>query len=287
MKQGQGHYLGIKAGDLEGKPYAKYWNPDMSPLPAEVASAVVHGPQAGELGLAFADARALLAPGYLALENGYTVLPDGQVFVAVRTEMPRVSGDMFSWWMGWHYMEHQRYKLWHPLAHVANGTQDMRGDDPHLSDIEKYQTTHFVTEYVGSRLEKLAITFEPPETFLGNEIDVASGHTTAFVCGRVGLQNVGLSAGHLIHQVRTIDGGSEMRSRFWLGRPQFDAFSASDWRNRLLTALPLHRLLLAKNVGQELLVHCSMEMNHLARFLPDLYADYHPNDRALDRAESV
>ena len=27
-------------------------------------------------------------------------------------------------------MKHQRYKLWHPRSHVANGTREMRGDDP-------------------------------------------------------------------------------------------------------------------------------------------------------------
>jgi glyoxylase-like metal-dependent hydrolase (beta-lactamase superfamily II) len=33
--------------------------------------------------------------------------------------MPGVTGAMFEWWMGWHYMEAQRYKLWHPRAHIA------------------------------------------------------------------------------------------------------------------------------------------------------------------------
>ena len=29
-------------------------------------------------------------------------------------------------------------------------------------------------------------------------------------------------------------------------------------------------------LGRDMLVHCGMEMNHLASFLPDLYPDYHP-----------
>ena len=28
--------------------------------------------------------------------------------------------------------------------------------------------------------------------------------------------------------------------------------------------------------GRDMVVHCAMEMNHLASFLPELYADYHP-----------
>jgi hypothetical protein len=29
----------------------------------------------------------------------------------------------------------------------------MRGDEPGLSDREKYRTTHFVSEYIGDRVE--------------------------------------------------------------------------------------------------------------------------------------
>ena len=29
-------------------------------------------------------------------------------------------------------------------------------------------------------------------------------------------------------------------------------------------------------MGRDMTVHCAMEMNHLAGFLPALYADYHP-----------
>ena len=32
-------YLGMKPGDLDGKPYAKYWNPEMKPLPDYVQNA--------------------------------------------------------------------------------------------------------------------------------------------------------------------------------------------------------------------------------------------------------
>mgnify|MGYP001225323634 CR=1 FL=1 len=30
-------YLGMRPGDLDGKPYARYWNPEMRPLPAHVS----------------------------------------------------------------------------------------------------------------------------------------------------------------------------------------------------------------------------------------------------------
>ena len=121
---GDESYLGMRPGDLADKPYAKYWNPEMAPLPEHAAQAILTRPEAAELGFAHDEAGQLLEPGYLPLETGYTRLANGQVFVAVLTRMPGVSGEMIDWWFAWHGVEKERYKLWHPRAHLANGTSD-------------------------------------------------------------------------------------------------------------------------------------------------------------------
>ncbi|MDG1401988.1 MAG: hypothetical protein P8R45_14675, partial [Candidatus Binatia bacterium] len=217
----------------------------------------------------------LLNPGYLPLENGFTKLPGGKIFVAVRTNMPGVTGAMFEWWMGWHYMEHQRYKLWHPRAHIANGTSAMQGDNPQLSDREKYMTTHLVTEYVGDRREDLTITFNDPGTVFSRPEEFTDCGTTAMICGRVGLQRAPITIGHLIHQIRATADGSEMRSRFWLGKPQLDAFGPGNPINRVIGSDAVSTRLVGAHLGRDMLVHCGMEMHHLAGFLPELYAEYH------------
>ncbi len=68
------HHQGMRLGDLEGKPYARFWQPKMGPLPREVADALRQGEQSKQLGLELRDAGKLLEPGYLPLENGFTVL---------------------------------------------------------------------------------------------------------------------------------------------------------------------------------------------------------------------
>ena len=271
-------YLGMRPGDLDGKPYARYWNPEMRPLPAHVAHAILHGQEASALGFPLDEADRLLETGDLPLENGYTTLRDGTTFVAVKTQMPGTTGAMFEWWMGWHYMEHQRYKLWHPRSHVANGTAEMRGDDPDLSDREKYMTTHRVTEYVGNRLEAITITFSEPENFFSGSDRFSKSGTTAVVCGRVALQRAPVTVGHLIHQIREVEGGSEMRSRFWLGKPRIESLGAGNPVNRLLGSRAFSKRMLSPTLGRDMVVHCGMEMQHLAGFLPALYADYHPDD---------
>jgi len=268
-------YVGMRPGDLDGKPYAAYWNPDMQPLPEHVRQVVIHGPEAPELGLGLDEADQLVDPGYLPLENGTTKLDSGEVFVAVRTDMPGVTGAMFEWWMGWHTMEHQRYKLWHPRAHIANRTLEMRGDDPGLSDREKYMTTHYVTEYVGQVKQYITITFTDPADYFSRTSEFRDKGITAMVCGSVALRAAPITVGRLIHQIREVEGGSEMRSRFWLAKPELRGTSRGNPINRLLASSLLVNRILGQDLGRDMIVHCGMEMNHLASFLPALYADYH------------
>jgi hypothetical protein len=269
-------YLGMRPGDLDGKPYARYWNPHMQPLPSHVSEAIAHGPEASELGFGIERADLLVEPGYLPLENGTTKLDSGEIFVAALTKMPGVTGAMFEWWMGWHYMEAQRYKLWHPRAHLANGTKEMRGDDPDLSDRKKYLTTHFVTEYVGETKHEITISFADPGEYFSNVSSFEERGITAMVCGTVALQAAPITIGRLIHQIREVEGGSEMRSRFWLAKLELKGLRAGNPLNKLIgSAVALGRLG-GQDLGRDMIVHCGMEMNHLASFLPALYADYHP-----------
>lgn len=268
-------YLGMREGDLDGKPYARFWNPDMAPLQPQVHNAVVHGNFASGLGIELDEAGKLLQPGYLPLENGVTKLASGKYLVACLTKMPGVTGAMFEWWMGWHYMEPQRYKLWHPQAHLDNGTAEMAGDDPALSDREKYQTTHFVHEYMGNDAAEVTITFSPATEYFPDVENPYSDTVTALVCGRIALRKPDLTIGHVIHQIRQVEGGAEMRSRFWLGRPAFTAYGERDIRNRVVGSRVVSNLATPSGFARDVLVHCGMEMNHLASFLPALYADYH------------
>lgn len=269
-------YLGMRPGDLDGKRYARYWNPDMGPLQDPVRRALEHGVEAAELGFPVAEANQLLEPGYLALENGFTRLANGQVFVAVLTRMPRVTSAMIDWWFGWHYMESQRYKLWHPRAHLLNRAKRMIGDDPGLSDREKYlHNPNYVTEYVGGNRLDITITFADASAFLDVSRFEAAGVGTA-LCGVVGLQNAPLVLGVLIHLIRETREGCEMRSRFWLGKIELRGVPAAGLLSRIAGSRFVAKRAVSIAQGRDMVVHCAAEMNHLASFLPDLYADYHP-----------
>jgi len=81
-----------------------------------------------------------------------------------------------------------------------------------------------------------------------------------------------IDVGYLAHHVRRTAGGSEMRSRFWIGGP----YAAG--RNSALGTVIAQAARFMRPSARALLVHCAEEMRHLARFLPALYAEFRLQD---------
>ncbi|MGO9062819.1 MAG: DAPG hydrolase family protein [Candidatus Binataceae bacterium] len=268
-------YLGIRAGDLEGKWYAKFWNPKMAPLPSHIKDVLLLGPQAWPLGLELADAASLTDSGYQELESGFCVNIDGAVHVAVLTHMPRISPLMWDWWFAWHGSETQRYKLWYPKAHLySEWCPPEASGGGSASDRDRYVGgTCFVDEYVGGMLGELSIQFLPPSQLGLDEHGLSDPERATAICARVGLSGFRLDWGYLIHYVRRVNGGAEMRSRFWMGGTNVGVRSGEG----PLTEEAKKVVQGISHIGAEqargLLVHCSQEMSHLAEFLPDIYQE--------------
>lgn len=269
---GRRPHLGMQVGELDGKWYAKYWNPVMAPLPQHVREALALGPQAPPLCLEFDAAESLTDAGHHDLENGYSLFDDGAMHTATLTQMPGVSPAMLDWWFWWHATETQRYKLWYPRAHVY---AEWSGDptDRSVPYRERYiGGTSFVDEYVGNALGELAIRFVRPSRFGFSEDSLDPDEATA-VCGVVGLSRVPLDWGYLIHHVRRVKQGSEMRSRFWMGGKYVAPREGALLSGELEAAAEGLRMLGAEQ-ARAMVVHCSQEMNHLAGFLPGIFAEF-------------
>ena len=180
---------------------------------------------------------------------------------------------MIDWWFGWHGAETARYKLWHPQAHLYTQWRYERTEVAGLSDRQKYiGNTSYVDEYVGPAIQRLAIRFCAPSEFgLDEDAFAAAGISTA-ICARVGFSDKPVDSGYLVHLIRETPTGCEMRSRFWLGEAHVRVLPDSNPIDRLLQTRYVRGLILPKRLGSHLLVHCAEEMNHLASFLPALYA---------------
>ncbi|MGW2374750.1 DAPG hydrolase family protein [Kitasatospora sp. NPDC001683] len=265
-------HLGMRAGELDGKWYAKYWNPVMAPLPGHVRDAITLGPQAPPLCLSLDDAGRLSDAGYQEFENGYSLLDDGSMYVAALTRMPGASPAMVDWWFGWHATETQRYKLWYPRAHLYAQWHGDAVDRSTPYRARYLSGTSFVDEYVGNVLGRLAIRFVHPGRLGFDEDGLAPDEATA-ICATVGMSQVPLDWGWLVHYVRRVRDGAEMRSRFWMGGGHVATRAGARLGSELEAAAEGVRRL-GEGQARAMVVHCSQEMNHLASFLPALFEEY-------------
>lgn len=277
-------YLGYREADYE-KPYARYFRPSSEPVQDHVKEALLAGPQASEYGPRLSELADILSrPGYLPMETGYTVSPEGKIVVSVLTRMPGVTGEMWDWWFGWHGTETARYKLWHPDAHFYSGVAEDRSAAEGLSDRQKYVgNVSFVDEYLGENASPLTVRFYDP-TRLGFASSRAGG---TVIAARGGLSTLPVSFAWLVHQVRETSDGCEMRSRFVVN--DFECLdlprqSLTSTAGKIMTIGPVRRMagltlpriaaVKLHHFGPAMLYHCAQEMNHLATFLPSLYADF-------------
>ena len=245
-------------------------------LSVETVSAASKGQQDSAMGITVHQAKMLALPGYLALENGYTRLPNGQLFIAARTPMPGVTGPMLDFWFNWHSKEKSRYALWHPGAHL--GIREKPQQVSYLAT-EKHKeyigTTHCIHEMIGSTARRIEITFMDPKQYgFTSEMTDKSG-TQTVICGRLADGLLPIYLGHLIHQLREHDGNVELRSRFWIGDFASGGIGPAPAAADSTLRNVLCRLLLRSQIAVDLLTHCATEMAYLRAFLPDLYHACH------------
>lgn len=269
-------HLGCTPAELASSPYAGFFDPALRPLPEHVREALAVGAVAPPLLPPLARACELQESGYAAVETGYTVCPDGAVHIAVLTRMPGVTPAMWDWWFAWHGSDAQRYKLWHPGAHVHAAWKDGLGElDHYVGRVSR------VVEYVGAQLLRVEVRFVAPALLGLDENRLGDSGETA-ICARIGMSVGGVAAdgGWLLHHIRPVPGGAEMRSRFWLAGDNVRVMGWQGAAGRRLGRVAGKLLSPRRHQVTELLVHDAQEMQHLAAILPAVYGAFGPGGAA-------
>lgn len=206
----------------KGKHYFKYYDMEMAKAPREKYEMVLKGPLDPKKVTRFSERNKLFEPGYLEDEVGYAVLEDGTGFVSNLTVMPGVSTEMFDWWFAWHGLDNLRYTIWNHEDHYkAETMQRNQALDTSLSYKERYwNTTHHVLEDIGMGPEGLFINFKYPGDLGFDASKIGTEACSTIVCAK------GCGEGQppfasvptiMTHFVREIEGGIELRTRFWMG----------------------------------------------------------------------
>ncbi len=252
------------------KSYYKYYAAELCPGDKEKYAAIRLGPTKAEDGLKIKDRNDLFKPGYLSGEFGYFMMEDGTALIANKTFFPNVTGEMFDWWFAWHPIDRLRYACWDSEDHY-----DVYLDDPQkarnmkLSMRERlWGSVHNIWEDIGLGCTNLLrISFKRPAEMGYDETEIDTEACNALVCSNVivvGDDQTPDVPVVMTHFLRPVDGGSELRSRFWFG-----------WQiinGQAVRCIPDNVKIPSEPVIA-LLDHNVKEFANLAAILPALYAE--------------
>ena len=212
----------------------------------------------------------LFNSGDLPGEFGWWSLEDGTAMIANQTFFPGVTGEMFDWWFAWHPIDRLRYACWDPEDHFDVDLKDRdKALDMSLSMRERHWgSTHYVWEDAGfGGIDLLEINFKRPGDLGYDESKIDTEACNALVCanclsyGRDDMPDVPVV---MTHFLRPVEGGSQLRSRFWFGWQIIDGKPDKMIPDGVSIPVEAPKALLRHNV---------IEFTNLTALLPDIYPE--------------
>jgi hypothetical protein len=294
---------------MSESPLSYYLTRPMTPPATDTLEAIASGPIDAKDALALKDVDRLLDPTPLERETGWCVLPDGVAYVAVRTPMPQVTGEMVDWWFDWHPRDPLRYRIWHPSAHSDNsldgapragsasaahgegelyvsqkGVTRARAREERLTPSARasgggltprakahWGATHHPVEDVGTGMVHARIEFLPPSA-MGMTTDALDDPQVAtIVCGYAGDDRLHVRHSPMFHVFLQEGEGVVLRSRFWLGAALRPYGPLGGIGEKLLNRPAVRRRALPKGLPRALATHCAEEYANLGALLPELF----------------
>ncbi|MCF0142951.1 MAG: hypothetical protein HUJ75_06200 [Parasporobacterium sp.] len=248
-------------------PLYKYYEMDIAPVPADLAAWIMTSPVNETDGLEFKDAHKLMDPGYLPgnADFGVYKMPDGGFSIANTTPMIGVTSEMFAWWFAWHGLDSFRYTIWDKDDHWYCQTLD-----PQLNlDASKpmaerfYGQKHEIKETLMDGQPEpdriVTLHFLHP-TELGIDGEKYEKFDGVIAC----------TLGAMVHCFRNTPYGGELRTRFWFGYEYADG----EYRRGMGPGPGSMPEEIQIGMCRAMLMHNVKEYRHMAKILPQLYAEF-------------
>lgn len=249
------------------KSYVKYYYMPMTQIPQDKLDILERGPIPHDKILHIENRNQLLDEAYFEYELGYGNAKDGSGYVSNLTRMPGVNKDMLEWWFVWYALEDLRYKIWDPQDHFYARQQNLeKALDKSLPMRERtWGTTHLLLDDIGGGAEELVLEFVYPKDFGFDQDKIGTEACATMMCANVyrSKSDKGVAT-VMAHMVREVEGGVELRSRFWIGYQIVDG--------KAVKVLP-SGLEVPLKVSKDLFAHNMKEFSHLATILPQIYEE--------------
>ena len=257
----------------KGKSYYKYYQQDIYEGPKEIYAEIEKGGFKNSDAMTIHERNKLFDDGYLPGEFGYWVLDDGTATIANRIFLPGVNGEMFDWWFAWHPIDRLRYAIWDNLDHFdVRLEQAEKARDLSLSLRQRHWgSVHHIIENIGLGWDMLVAHFQDPADMGYDARKIDTRQCSTLVCANCfsyGNEHIPDIPVVMTHFVRPVDGGCELRTRFWFGWEIID--------KEPVRKIPAG-LSIPAEIPKALLCHNVREFSNLSKILPSVYAEEKDN----------
>lgn len=269
---------------------AKFFNRPLGEINPKSLEVLNGDPCNPQLAMPIENRSDLLLPGDQSVEIGYCAMKDGTGFVANKTFFPNSTPEMFDWWFNFHALEGIRLAMWLPNAHIDSFVKDpyLHCDESGISlATRNWNKEHYPSEGLMNLQESgvCCIRFYAPQEFGLDMHKLLVSPVKAHACGSVlffgdslvmfGEQmakelrekdpDIKVPFNTIFHAIRPVEGGCEMRSRFWIGKGM---------QNGIPYNVPMPENADMEAVSWVMLRHTLQEMSNLASLLPEVYNMY-------------
>lgn len=257
------------------KSYFKYYLRDMTPVAPDKLGKVFRGPMNPVNALPFTQRNRIFEPGFIQEEIGYCVMPDGTGYVSDLNFIPGATAKMVDWWFAWRGLEPLRYVISNPQSHM----QAMTMQTEKMMDVDlSYQERYWDSTQIVVKLGEMGPTteymnFKCPSDVGFDMEQIGTEACSSLICARCYSKGVPPFAQpdyFVAHQVREVEGGVEVRSRYWLGWNVRYGREDKELQDGLSMPPMLPMGCMLQNMT---------EWAHLSSFLPQLYAEEKENFR--------
>lgn len=266
--------------------YAKYYDLPLHSVGAREEQLISNCPLDPDTVVKAKDWLSLLkVDGYSQPEYGYCMMPDGTGYIAVYTVYPNsCTPQMLAWYFRWMNIYSKgmpkghgnlRYKIWNPADHIDHGFINGKDKSGGIYTVESLDLgqgedkVYTIRHPVDLRAMGLSEELEKELNAAGCFVDsaVESFHAMDEAHTQLGGSHLCLTLSRPCPQ-----GGMEKCSREWIGYGIKDGKVVKD------ETTPSS--MLCEEYLEKVIIHATTEAQHLAKFLPDLYAEYHnlPDD---------
>jgi hypothetical protein len=228
----------------------------------------------------FDDFNKLIEPGYLILEDGFVRSNDGSWYIACLIDLGHeIDGEMFDWWFC-QCDNTEKYKWWHPKKNKTSiwDAQYYSVMPDERSFGHYIEHTHMIERVVNGVAKTFQFEFLRPSKFFDTEKFSENGITVCLLA-RIYIKHEYLgfiAIGHLMYQVRQIDGNNELRCRVWIGDVNYpetpENLIFSNLINSVANSGLVKKIYFTEAIAKNFYIHCYEEMHCLKKFLLHYYS---------------